>query len=75
MCVCVLLTEPGVLGSGYQNWSALLALPSVSAVPFLPARQPTAAPEPARQKLLQTRAQTGTIQHGQRKEQHLKCFH
>lgn len=50
MCVCVLLTEPGVLGSGYQNWSALLTLPSVSAAPFLPARQPTAAPEPTRQK-------------------------
>lgn len=46
----VLLTEPGLPATGHQNGPALLTPPSVSAAPFLPARQPTAAPEPARQK-------------------------
>ena len=64
------LTEPGVLGAGYQHWSDPLESPSVSAAQSLPAGQPTAAPEPARQKLLQTRAQTRTMQHEQYKEPH-----
>lgn len=51
VCVFLMPTEPGDLGAGRQSRSALLAPPSASAAPFLPARPSAAAPEPAKHKL------------------------